>query len=391
MLTEAQVHAAAGRKKESVLLAEQAQKTFPSWADPIIFLARQAMAADELEKADQLLLSLATQSPRPVEVDREIRLLDMIQQGEISLEHANEYFRLNQTIPTDGVIAEFRKLLGQAPHFCQVEEALAWKLLKLGKYKEAAKYFRTLSEKDLPPEMHSSVLLGLGCITNSEARDQQDGARLHATVAAAPPMKSTKRITSVPVMPPPTPAAQEPEVKKEPVGALDTAAGGKVVFAGELRLFSVPDLLEFLRNGRRTGTLVLSTEKGIGAIYLRKGMIISAASPNCTNLGDILVTEQKISAEQLKSVAKAQVSEQSSRLIGALLVKQGLADSESIKAALIQQIYSALRELLGWLDGKFSFEPEALDEQHPSEIEVELDAQFAMLNLFKEIDEENRE
>ena len=45
----------------------------------------------------------------------------------------------------------------------------------------------------------------------------------------------------------------------------------KAVFTGDLQLFAVPDLLDFLESSRRTGTLVITSEEGIGAVYLHQG------------------------------------------------------------------------------------------------------------------------
>ena len=54
------------------------------------------------------------------------------------------------------------------PRFLQAREALAWMLLKTGRYAEASTLFRGLLAQQLTPADRASVMLGLGCIAHAQ-------------------------------------------------------------------------------------------------------------------------------------------------------------------------------------------------------------------------------
>ena len=76
-------------------------------------------------------------------------------------------------------------------------------------------------------------------------------------------------------------------------------------------------------------------------------------------------------------------------MLGELLVQEGLVAAVAVQEALTQQIELALRELIQWEDGQFAFDREAVDPPQTS-IQVEVDPQGALLNLYKELDETSR-
>ncbi|MCK5797753.1 MAG: DUF4388 domain-containing protein, partial [Deltaproteobacteria bacterium] len=57
------------------------------------------------------------------------------------------------------------------------------------------------------------------------------------------------------------PAVRQEE-KPSGEGSGDVRGGAKAAFTGDLQLLAVPDLLDFLKNSRRTGTLVVTSEAG---------------------------------------------------------------------------------------------------------------------------------
>lgn len=165
----------------------------------------------------------------------------------------------------------------------------------------------------------------------------------------------------------------------------------KAVFTGDLQLFAVPDLLDFLESSRRTGTLVITSESGIGAVYLHKGRITGAASPNSSNMGDLLMQEGAVSEGQLQLAVDRQQTDSPDRLLGSLLIEMNLVSPGMLEKALVLQVKGALLEMVEWTQGRFAFEPDKREGNETGEVEIELDTRSVLLDVLREHDEANRE
>ena len=106
-------------------------------------------------------------------------------------------------------------------------------------------------------------MLGLGCIA-SAARDP--GAA-EPGAAAADETRPAPRLTESVLL----------------SGA--SAAGPDAVFSGRLSVFSLPDLVEFLRSARRTGVLECSSPAGLGSLRFQAGWICGATAPGLPGPG----------------------------------------------------------------------------------------------------------
>ena len=102
------------------------------------------------------------------------------------------------------------------------------------------------------------------------------------------------------------------EASRRPSSEVATVA--RSVFSGSLQLLAVPDLLDFLKTSRRTGTLVITSNAGIGAVQLKGGNLTGVASPSAPNLGDLLVNKEVLTREQL--TASGSESNSSDRPVG---------------------------------------------------------------------------
>ncbi len=205
-------------------------------------------------------------------------------------------------------------------------------------------------------------------------------AALQAGGAATPPPEGAARAGE------PAPARFSNSVLLTQAGG--GSAGGDAVFSGRLSVFSLPDLVEFLRSARRTGQLVCSSPLGMGTMHFRKGWITAASSPATPSACELLVRADKVAAE-----AVAELEPEAARpglTPCEALVRRGLADVPSVQAALRQQIELTMRELLGWTDGQFAFNQEPAAEVPSLVAAVQVDAQELMLNLFRELDEASR-
>jgi len=193
--------------------------------------------------------------------------------------------------------------------------------------------------------------------------------------APAPPTAPVVRRAT----PPPLPAGPVPVAITGPTAA----------FSGHLSVFSLPELLEFLRTARRSGLLVCRSAAGSATLRFRDGWITAGRAPSTPDLAQLLVRASKISAKALEAPARLSAGE-SSEALGELLVREGLVDAVSVQRAMAHQIEHTIRALVSWQEGEFAFDRDGATPAASSTIEVALDSQAILLNVFKELDEASR-
>lgn len=176
----------------------------------------------------------------------------------------------------------------------------------------------------------------------------------------------------------PRPAVADPhEHKGDPAGA----------FSGSLDELELPDLLEFMRNGQRTGVLTCTSQRRTGWVHLSRGMIVGADAPNSGDLrGHLLVLSELTEAQRrLIAAMPNECFEDSSADLA--LVSQSVVSAEVLHAARVALVHSAFREMLRWTTGRFSFDPTA---QIRATSQLSLSPQSVLLHLYQEQDEKDR-
>ncbi len=364
-LAEARV--LAGRDDAASLsAAREAQATDPAWDEPAIFLAGRTMMSGDLVAARAALGEV--DSPA---ADRLRTLLDAIGEQRISFADAGEFLRIHHAPPSGQNLRALERIANASPRFFQAREALAWLLVKLGRYAAAREVFEWLLKQPLEPGDRALVTIGLSSTTTA------------LQMAGAPPAAAGG--SSGPAAPAPSLA----DSALLPQGARASFSGLDAMFSGRLSVFSLADLVEFLRVAGRSGLLVCSSSEGVGAFRFRKGRITGAASPGNPNLGDLLVRRGRLTAQALASAGPAREGSLVDAGLADRLVDLGLADLEMVREAGLNQIEQTLRELIDWTDGEFAFTRE--EEQPPSgDAAIEVDAQQLLLDLFRERDESSR-
>jgi predicted regulator of Ras-like GTPase activity (Roadblock/LC7/MglB family)/tetratricopeptide (TPR) repeat protein len=362
-LVEARIQAACGQEEACLAAARRARQADPAWDGPPIFLAGRALTTGDLAGAEALLDGVSTPA-----ADRVRKLIEAVRQQHVRLEDAGEFLRLHHSAPTAPAIRALERIAEASPRFYQAREALAWMLVKLGKYGAARDLFTWLEAQPLEPEDRAGVQLGLSTVASAQAF----AGDAPAGPAAAPAVEAPPRLSD--------------SVLLTQVGAGSGGAHDSV-FSGRLSVFSLPDLVEFLRSARRTGTLVCSSPSGLGTMHFRKGWITGASSPSTPAAWELLVRSGKVSAEAARQVMPEDARPGLTPCEA--LVKRGLAEVATVQAALRQQAELTLRELLGWKDGEFAFNQGSADAP-PIAMAVQVDAQELLLTLFKEMDEASR-
>ncbi len=131
---------------------------------------------------------------------------------------------------------------------------------------------------------------------------------------------------------------------------------------GSLREASLPDVIQLLSLGQKTGRLSLTDRSNFGSIYLDNGLITYAQIVNRRDrLGDTLVKEGRISVEQLESAINSQSDDRDKRL-GEILVDQGSLDRGELDRYMRVQIEEAVYFLFTWSEGTFHFEADVVPD-----------------------------
>jgi tetratricopeptide (TPR) repeat protein len=147
---------------------------------------------------------------------------------------------------------------------------------------------------------------------------------------------------------------------------------------GSLTEASLPDVIQLLFLGRRSGCLSVADRQRHGSIYFEEGWIIYAAIVNRRDrLGDMLLASGAVTHAQLDQALALQGSAPGRR-IGELLVNLGILTPAELRRFVRLQIEEAVYALFNWTTGSFSFEAglqppgeEQLDRINPESLLLE--------------------
>jgi tetratricopeptide (TPR) repeat protein len=154
---------------------------------------------------------------------------------------------------------------------------------------------------------------------------------------------------------------------------------------GSLREASLPDVLQLLALGKKTGCLSIVHKSNFGSIYFNSGRICYASIVNRRDrLGDIMVKSGVITQAQLDRALEAQRTHRDTR-VGELLVAQGAITRARLEEQVRLQIEQAVYALFTWSEGTFNFEPDARPESQ--DIIVSMNPESLLLEGARRVDE----
>jgi tetratricopeptide (TPR) repeat protein len=154
---------------------------------------------------------------------------------------------------------------------------------------------------------------------------------------------------------------------------------------GSLKEASLPDVLQLLAMGKKTGCLSVTHRNNFGYIFFEKGRISYASIVNRRDrLGDMLVKNAVISQAQLDAAISAQAKKRDKR-IGELLVELGSLTREELHAYVRRQIEEAVYFLFTWTLGSFNFEAEVRPEEQ--DLLVSINPESLLLEGARRMDE----
>ena len=154
---------------------------------------------------------------------------------------------------------------------------------------------------------------------------------------------------------------------------------------GSLKEASLPDVLQLLAMGKKTGCLSVSDRSSFGYIYFDGGRISHASIVNRRDrLGDILVKNGVVTRADLDAAVADQAAQPNVRL-GELLVARGVVTRDRLNEQIRVQIEEAVYFLFTWTQGSFNFEASVKPDD--GELVVAINPESLLLEGARRIDE----
>ena len=138
--------------------------------------------------------------------------------------------------------------------------------------------------------------------------------------------------------------------------------------SGNLRTMDLPEILQWISSGRKTGALHLGRRSIEKRIFFEGGVIHTSWSNDPReSLGQFLIRERLVTEEQLFRALLKQESE--GRLIGTILIADGLLSEDDLRRSLQAKAEETIYDLFLWPEGKFEFK----DGEVPANVTVFID------------------
>jgi hypothetical protein len=138
--------------------------------------------------------------------------------------------------------------------------------------------------------------------------------------------------------------------------------------SGDLRTMPLPDILQWIESGRKTGTLQVTRRSVEKRIVFNEGRIHSSSSNDPReSLGQLLVRDGRVTEEQLFRCLLRQESER--RLLGSILVTDGVVTEDALKVTLQLKAEETIYDIFLWPEGQFEFH----EGEPPYDVLVHLD------------------
>jgi hypothetical protein len=142
---------------------------------------------------------------------------------------------------------------------------------------------------------------------------------------------------------------------------------------GNLRDFSLSQLLNLINLSKKTGSLFIESSQGLAQLAFLSGKLIYAriGSDN-NNLSSILFQCNRINPSQYR-VLQERVNQMTDKEIGLLLINAGYSTFEEIVACVQNYYTEIVRKMFTWLEGEFHFETDSLSFEEKITISLDLE------------------
>lgn len=142
---------------------------------------------------------------------------------------------------------------------------------------------------------------------------------------------------------------------------------------GNLRDFTVTQLLNLINLAGKTGTLVVEGPNETAQVAFRQGKLAYAmVGQEDGNLATILHHTSKLSTNQFRSIQQRATSV-SDKELGLLLINAGYISQEDILSSLQQYFTDVIRRVFTWVEGFFRFENNMMPPEDRITIRLDLE------------------
>jgi hypothetical protein len=125
---------------------------------------------------------------------------------------------------------------------------------------------------------------------------------------------------------------------------------------GNLRDFTITQLLNLVNLARKTGTLVLEGPNGAARIVFQEGKLAYAqAGQEDNSLVSVLYRANKLNARQQR-IVRENAGNVPDKELGLLLINANYLSQQDILSSVQHHYYEVVTSLLTWADGFFRFE-----------------------------------
>lgn len=126
---------------------------------------------------------------------------------------------------------------------------------------------------------------------------------------------------------------------------------------GNLKTMPLADVLQWMAQGQKTGTLVIDNGRVEKRIFFRDGTVVSSASTDHSEyLGHFLVSHGYINEQQLAEGMRQQAA--TNVMLGRILVGMKAISEKDLKRMLRLKSEESIFEIFHWKEGEFRFVPE---------------------------------
>jgi hypothetical protein len=157
--------------------------------------------------------------------------------------------------------------------------------------------------------------------------------------------------------------------------------------AGNLKTMDLAELLQWLSQAQKTGTLVIHNGKVEKRLFLQGGKIVSSASTDPREyLGHFLVSQGLITEQQLSQAISRQANEK--MLLGKILLTNGVVSEEDLQRLLRLKAEEGIYDIFTWQKGEFRF----LNDELPQHtfVPLRLDLTGILMEGARRVDEWKR-
>jgi len=156
---------------------------------------------------------------------------------------------------------------------------------------------------------------------------------------------------------------------------------------GNLKTMQLEELLQWLSQSKKNGTLQINNGKVEKKIFFKDGRIISSASTNPEEyLGHFLVSHGLINELELTKAIELQ--EQTHMLLGKILVTTGAIEEKDLHRLLRLKAEESIYNIFSWGEGEFRFLDDVLPES--TMVPMNLDITAIVLEGVQRVDEWRR-